>query len=199
MDENKVIPLDDVIEVVKANNDENVDKEVKADEKEVEATKTDVVDSAEVVVEPKDEGETDVVVSDDNSKDEEVIIEATKDEPAGEIIESDVVEDEDKKRDAFLAEAQDICDSADYGVNVKMPYSKGRETYRSVVFRFAKTNPQFLDKKYSNLRLDTYTNELCDEVKSDMFNKIKSHKPKAVTQKGVFVDTGKGYKVMRDF
>jgi len=202
--EAKVLPIDDFVEVVKKQDNDTIENEIKADGTEAkEPTKTDVVDSAEVEVKPKGEGETDIIVDDELKGDDIVDLEhAIKDkdnEPTGELIESDVVEDEDKKRDKFLAEAQDICDSADFGLNVKMPYQQGRESYRSVVFHFAKANPQFLDKKYSNLRLDSFTNELCDEVKNDMFSKIKSHKPKPIQQKHIFVDTGKGYRVMSDF
>lgn len=198
------IQLDDIVEVV-----------TKADSSAEEKVATDVVDSDVDVKDVKDDVDVkdvkdvikDEVKADDEPKDEDIVglnidlpIEPTEPtEPTGELIDSEVREDEDIKRDEFLSETRDICDSADYGVDVKMPMLKGRHSYRSAVFAFVKLNPQFLSKKYSNLRLDSLNNELCDEVKADMFNNIKNSKPQVKQVIGGFVETGKGYRLMENF
>lgn len=200
MDNQKVVDLGDILpEVV-----------LRADSEKPEKVETQRVDSDEPKDEPKkeeakaDEGAENV--NSDEPKDSDIVglnvdlpAEPKDDEPQGELIESEVLEDDDKKRDNFWGETRDICDSADWGVDVKMPMLKGRHTYRSAVFSFAKLNPKFVDKKYSNLRLDSLTNELCDEIKQSMFSNIAKTKPNTKAIVNGFVDSGNGYKVQENF
>lgn len=218
MNERKVIPLNDIIEVVQkdlvradeetqtqkteivdSETAEPKDKEVKADEVKADEVKT---DDALENIEPKAKANDKEVKIDNEPKDEDIVgldAELPKGEIESEIIDSDIVESDDKKRDEFLTQTREICDSADFGISVKIPHFENRETYRSAVYKFCKLNPKFVSDKYKNLRIDSLTNELCDEVKSSVFANIQSHKPKATQAKGQWIDTGRGYRVMVDF
>ncbi len=90
--------------------------------------------------------------------------------------------EDDKKRESELKEMRKVCDSADANLGVKMPYISGRQTYRSIAHKFIQSNKQFLDKKYANLALDSYTPELAEEVLKSVYANIaaKSSKPKEV-------------------
>lgn len=197
--EKEILPLNDIVEVVlkPKETEPELPTEPQADAKaEVEPLADSENGSEKVVTEIADsENESEKVVTE--IADSEVI--SLEAEPKAELIESDIREDEDKKRDAFLAEARDICDSADFGVSVKMPHLEGRHSYRSALYNFVKLNPQFVSKKYANLRLDSYNNELCDEVKNDIFANIAKSKPQIKNIVKGFVDTGKGYLVMENF
>lgn len=212
--EQRILPIEDIIEVMPRT-------ATKADEGEKDEVKTAVVDSLESEVKDEvkaDEGiekvneaepksNNDVVIADDEPADDDIVGLNTPDselpkhnnEIVGEVIDSDVIENEDVKRDAFLAEAREICDSADFGNEVKIPHFENRETYRSALYKFCKLNPKFVNVKYRNLRIDSYTNELCDEVKDSVFDNIKAHKPKVENVGGQWIDSGKGYRVMADF
>ena len=91
------------------------------------------------------------------------------------------------------------CDSAHDSLGVKMPIFKGRQTMRSVVNKFVQANRSFVDSKYANLAVDSYTKELASEVLESTLNNIRSASSKLETKKEGFVDTGKGYSTLNDF
>lgn len=90
-----------------------------------------------------------------------------------EAIDSETETEDDKKRDDEIKEMRKVCDSADANLNVKMPFISGRQTYRAVAHKFVQANKQFLDKKYANLTLDSYTPELAKEVLESVYSNIR--------------------------
>ena len=91
------------------------------------------------------------------------------------------------------------CDSAHGSLGVKMPILKGRQTMRSVVNKFVQANRVFVDSKYANLAVDSYTAELASEVLQSTLDNIRSASKKLESKKVGFVDTGKGYSTLSDF
>ena len=107
---------------------------------------------------------------------------------------------DDRLRDAELKRMRVICDSADTNLNVKMPFIAGRQTFRSVAHKFITSNKQFLNSKYANLTLDSYTPELAREVLDDVYSRIGEKAPKQVAKQELgFVDNGSGLMVKKDF
>lgn len=90
-----------------------------------------------------------------------------------EAIDSENETEDDKKRDSEIKEMRKVCDSADANLNVKMPFISGRQTYRAVAHKFIQANKQFVDKKYANLTLDSYTPELAKEVLENVYSNIR--------------------------
>ena len=90
-----------------------------------------------------------------------------------EAITSENETEDDKRRDKEIGEMRKVCDSADANLGVKMPFISGRQTYRAVAHKFIQANKQFLDKKYENLALDSYTPELAKEVLDSVYSNIR--------------------------
>ena len=178
-------------------------EEVKADE-EVEVThKVEEISDEDEVEEISDEDEVEKISDEDEveeiSSDEDEVEEISADEAETEVIDSDTETDEDKSRDKAVDEMRTTCDSAHDSLGVKMPIFKGRQTMRSVVNKFVQANRSFVDSKYANLAVDSYTKELASEVLESTLNNIRSASSKLETKKEGFVDTGKGYSTLNDF
>ena len=170
--------------------------EVKADE-EVEVThKVEEISDESEVEEISDEDEVEEI-SDESEVEEPVEISA--DEAETEVIDSETETDEDKSRDKAVDEMRTTCDSAHDSLGVKMPIFKGRQTVRSVVNKFVQANRSFVDTKYANLAVDSYTKELASEVLESTLNNIRLASSKLETKKEGFVDTGKGYSTLNNF
>ena len=172
-----------------------VDDEIKASEGgtvTVKAKPAEVKADEEVEVTHKVEE-----ISDEDEVEEPVEISA--DEAETEVIDSDTETDEDKARDEAVDEMRSTCDSAHDSLGVKMPIFKGRQTMRSVVNKFVQANLSFVDSKYANLAVDSYTKELASEVLESTLNNIRSASNKLETKKEGFVDTGKGYSALSGF
>lgn len=182
-------------EVMTEDSTKTVDAEIKADEGEtvtVEAKPAEVKADEEVEVTHKVEE-----ISDEDEVEEPVEISA--DEAETEVIDSETETDEDKSRDKAVDEMRATCDSAHDSLGVKMPIFKGRQTMRSVVNKFVQANRSFVDTKYANLAVDSYTKELASEVLESTLNNIHSASSKLETKKEGFVDTGKGYSTLNNF
>nr|DAG82663.1 MAG TPA: hypothetical protein [Caudoviricetes sp.] len=171
--------------------------EVKADE-EVEVThKVEEITDEDEVEEISDEDEVEEISDEDEEVDE--VEEISADEAETEVIDSDTETDEDKSRDKAVDEMRSTCDSAHDSLGVKMPIFKGRQTMRSVVNKFVQANRSFVDTKYANLAVDSYTKELASEVLKSTLNNIRSASDRLETKKEGFVDTGKGYSTLNSF
>ena len=118
-----------------------------------------------------------------------------------EYIDSEDEEELDEERNELLAEMRDVCDKAHPSLKVKMPHISQRETPRSVVSKFMRRNPSFVDAKYSQLKLDSMSEELARDVFNSMKSSIaqKSGSLGASTKKFGFVQTAKGYAVDSNF
>lgn len=118
---------------------------------------------------PTDEIKKDEVKQDEVKKDE-------KDEKTNdsEVVDSENETEDDKERESELKKMRAVCDSADANLGVKMPYIVGRQTLRSIAHKFVSANKGFVDKKYANLALDSYTSELAREVLESTYQNIAS-------------------------
>lgn len=118
-----------------------------------------------------------------------------------EIVDSEDEEELDEERNELLAEMRDVCDKAHPSLCVKMPHISQRETPRSVVSKFMRRNPSFVDARYSRLKLDSMSEELARAVFNSMKSSIecKSSSLGAGTKKFGFVQTAKGYAVDSNF
>lgn len=186
---------------------ENKTEDVKTDE-EVDV-KTDTP------VEKVDENEDGVPVVDDSdveildSEDVEILDDEVgtdhHDQPAvdeeAEYIDSEDEEKLDEERNELLTDMRDVCDKAHPSLQVKMPHISRRETPRSVVSKFMRRNPSFVDAKYSRLKLDSMSEELAREVFNAMKGAIaeKSKTLGADVKKSGFVQTARGYAVDSNF
>lgn len=103
-----------------------------------------------------------------------------------ELVDSETETDDDKERESELKEMRKVCDSADANLGVKMPFITGRQTLRSIAHKFVTANKGFVDKKYANLALDSYTPELAKEVLKNTYANImaKSEVKEPVKQNG---------------
>lgn len=103
-----------------------------------------------------------------------------------ELVDSANETEDDKERESELKEMRKVCDSADANLGVKMPYITGRQTLRSIAHKFVTANKGFVDKKYANLALDSYTPELAKEVLQSTYANImaKSEVKEPVKQNG---------------
>ena len=124
------------------------------------------------------EKETSKTDKEESPKDEKVSKSDADEKPAkatdsNEAIDSENETEDDKKRDNEIKEMRKVCDSADANLGVKMPFISGRQTYRAVAHKFIQANKQFLDKKYENLALDSYTPELAKEVLQSVYGNIR--------------------------
>ena len=193
-DEGETVTVESKPVEVKA--DEEVESkpvEVKADE-EVEVThKVEEISDEDKVEEISDEDEVEEI------SDEDEVEEISADEAETEVIDSDTETDEDKTRDKAVDEMRAACDSAHDSLGVKMPIFKGRQTMRSVVNKFVQVNRAFVDSKYANLAVDSYTKELASEVLKSTLSNIRSESDKLETKKEGFVDTGNGYSTLSNF
>lgn len=107
---------------------------------------------------------------------------------------------DDKLRDIELRRMRTICDSADANLNVKMPFISGRQTFRSVAHKFINSNKQFLNAKFANLTLDSYTPELARDVLDSVYSAIEAKNSKPAPKRDMgFVDNGEGLMVDKDF
>lgn len=91
-----------------------------------------------------------------------------------EVVDSENETEDDKERESELKKMRSVCDSADANLGVKMPYISGRQTLRSIAHKFVTANKGFVDKKYANLALDSYTPELAREVLQSVYDNIAS-------------------------
>ena len=196
------------------------DAEIKADEEVEVAHKVEEVSDEDEVEEASDEDEVEEVsdedeveevsdedevftTSDENevftTSDENEVEEISADEAETEVIDSETETDEDKARDKAVDEMRFAYDSAHDSLGIKMPIFKGRQTMRSVVNKFVQANRSFVDSKYANLIVDSYTKELASEVLESTLNNIRSASVKLEGKKEGFVDTGSGYSTLSNF
>lgn len=118
-----------------------------------------------------------------------------------ECVDSEDEEKLDEERNELLADMRDVCDKAHPSLHVKMPHISLRETPRSVISKFMRRNPSFVDAKYSRLKLDSMSEELARDVFNSMKRSIghKSRSLGASTKKFGFIQTAKGYAVDSNF
>lgn len=135
---------------------------------------------AEEIVEKDKVAKEDEAKKDAEKKDEKKEVKA--DDSCDEAIDSENETDDDKEREKELKEMRKVCDSADANLNVRMPYINGRQTYRAVAHKFISANKGFLDKKYANLALDSYTPELAKEVLESVYANIRKASTKQETR-----------------
>lgn len=136
----------------------------------------------EAPAEEKEEAVSSEFIKDKEKKTEEEKEVKKADDSCDEAIDSDEETDDDKEREKELKEMRKVCDSADANLQVKMPYINGRQTYRAVAHKFISANKGFLDKKYSNLALDSYTPELAKEVLESVYANIRKASSKNETR-----------------
>ena len=115
------------------------------------------------------------------------------------MIDSEVETAEDKRRDKAVDAMRAACDSAHSSLGVVMPVFNGRLTLRSAVSKFVNANRSFIDKKYSNLAVDSYTSELALEVLDSTLSNIKKESDSLKPKGTGMVDTGRGYSAQSDF
>lgn len=158
----------------------DTEEEVKNDE-ETSASETQVVDEVGEEPEHIDEDEEEHIDEDDGDK---------------------------EKNDSYCDKARALCDAAPYDMDLKMSkFEDNRSSYDNLR-RFLKLNRHLVDSKYQGildakldsdlnrrLLVDAY-NTLCDDVESAI---EREKKYDSEGQKGVFVDSGKGYFVDRSF
>jgi len=101
---------------------------------------------------------------------EDVEILDTEDE---EILISENEEVDDKERETTLDSMREVVDGAHPSLKVRMPHIVGRETKRSVVSKFISRNRAFVSPKYANIRIDSMTSELADDILKSTFENIK--------------------------
>ena len=196
--------------IVDSRFDKAVDSETEAVDSKTEAvdSKTEAVDSETEAVDSKTEAvdsETKVVdeeieeIADSDSEIEEIEeIEEIADSET-EVIDSEVETAEDKRRDKAVDAMRAACDSAHSSLGVVMPVFNGRLTLRSAVSKFVNANRSFIDKKYSNLAVDSYTSELALEVLDSTLSNIKKESDSLKPKGTGMVDTGRGYSAQSDF
>lgn len=117
-----------------------------------------------------------------------------------EIIESDSVEQLDAEREELLDNMRETCDKAHPSLGVKMPHITMRETPRSIVSKFMSRNPQFVEAKYSGLRIDSMHDDLAKDVYESMKQNISKKSAELGAKKVYgFADTARGYAVDSSF
>lgn len=194
-DEGETVTVEAKPAEVKADEEVEVTHKVEeiSDENEVEEISDEEISDEDEIEETSDEDEVEEI----SDGDEPVAISA--DEAETEVVDSETETDEDKSRDKAVDKMRSTCDSAHDSLGVKMPIFKGRQTMRSVVNKFVQANRFFVDSKYANLAVDSYTKELASEVLESTLNNIRSASSRLETKKEGFVDTGKGYSTLNDF
>ena len=90
-----------------------------------------------------------------------------------EFINSDYEEQDDNLRNDALQKMRTICDSVHPSLKIKMPFIENRETPRSVITKFIKSNNVYVSPKYENIRMDSLTTELANDILNDTISNIK--------------------------
>lgn len=129
-----------------------------------------------------------------DSIDSDKIEEVADEDAETEVVDSEAICDEDKCRERAVDAMQKAVDSAHESLGVKMPHIEGRQTLRSATWKFLKMNRRFVSAKYKNLAVDSFTNELADDVLNDTFKNIEAESEKLGSKKVKgWNDSGKGY------
>lgn len=124
----------------------------------------------------------------------------TNDSEVDELENAAFVTDEDEAREAVINEINEIADSADRSLNVKVPFIDARISKNNVIGKFLSLNKHLLNKKYHSV-VDSGKSEVYSPLLNDMLNNVKAN-IKAMSEaratkarsRGIgFVDTGKGY------
>ena len=186
--------------IVDSRFDKAVDSETEAVDSKTEAvdSETKVVDEEiEEIADSDSEIEEIEEIADSEIEEIEEIEEIADSET--EVIDSEVETAEDKRRDKAVDAMRAACDSAHSSLGVVMPVFNGRLTLRSAVSKFVNANRSFIDKKYSNLAVDSYTSELALEVLDSTLSNIKKESDSLKPKGTGMVDTGRGYSAQSDF
>ena len=183
-----------------------VDEETKVVDEETKAVdeETKAVDGSEIEEIADDDSEIEEIADDDSEIEEIVdddseIEEIAADSDDTEVIDSEIETSEDKARDKAVDAMRATCDSAHSSLGVVMPVFKSRQTLRSAVNKFVIANRSFVDSKYSNLAVDSYTSELALEVLNSTLSNIKKESDSLKPKGSGMVDTGRGYSTQSDF
>lgn len=162
---------------------------LKVDEAEVET-------EAEAKVADSDDETLVVLEVADKADAEPVKVEASE---ATEVVDDDAITPDDIAREAVLDEINEIADSADKSLNVRVPFIDVRATKNAVIGKFLSLNKHLLSKKYHSLvdcdialNGDMY-NAMLDNVKVNVSALTKAQADKAMARAVGFVDSGKGY------
>lgn len=199
-DNDKIVEVTDALpkvpEMLSADSDDDA---TKAEAPKVDITATDNDESQAVLeIEVADnEGETPKA----ENKAEVADDEALKVEPKAEIecVDDEALTEDDIAREAVLNEINEIADSADRSLNVKVPFIDTRATKNGVIGKFLSMNKHLLNQKYHSL-VDSDVkisgelyNSMLDDVKRNVKAQTKAQANKAKSVMVGFVDTGKGY------
>lgn len=150
-------------------------------------------------------GEPEKVTVGDEAQVQAEPVEVADEEVLEEVIDEEFLTEEDIEREAVLNEINEIADSADRSLNVKIPFIDKRSTKSAVAGKFLSLNKHLLDKKYhslidSGIKLDSrlYDNMIGSvKQKAKILTKLKSSKSPA--KSFGFVDSGKGYLTDKEF
>lgn len=152
------------------------------------------------------EPEVDVVATDDDESKAVLEIEVADDETlkvepkeVTECVDDEALTEDDIAREAVLNEINEIADSADRSLNVKVPFIDTRATKNAVIGKFLSLNKHLLNKKYHSL-VDSDVQisgelygSMLDDVKENVKSLTQAQANKAKSSIVGFVDTGKGY------
>lgn len=200
-DNDKIIEVTDALpkvpEMLSADSD---DEATKAEAPKIDVVATDDDESKavlEIEVADNDSGEAPKAENKAEVADDETL----KVEPKADIecVDDEALTEDDIAREAVLNEINEIADSADRSLNVKVPFIDTRATKNGVIGKFLSMNKHLLNQKYHSL-VDSDVkisgelyNSMLDDVKSNVKSLTKAQADKAKSVMVGFVDTGKGY------
>lgn len=197
-DNDKIIEVTDALPKVPEMLSADSDDEATKAEPKVEAVATDDDELAVLEIEVADnEGEAPKAEIKAEVADDETL----KVEPKAEIecVDDEALTEDDIAREAVLNEINEIADSADRSLNVKVPFIDTRATKNGVISKFLSLNKHLLNQKYHSL-VDSDVkisgelyNSMLDDVKRNVKAQTKAQADKAKSVMVGFVDTGKGY------